>query len=96
MDAPVRVKIFEHEYLLKSEEGEERLREIADFVNSKFYEIRSSAGQLSDTKLAILTAFYVASDYFQIQREQEELKQDIQDRARLLNQQIEAVGKTSP
>jgi cell division protein ZapA len=96
MEGPVRIKIFEHEYLLKSEEGEERLREIAEFVNSKFYEIRSSAGQLSDTKLAVLTAFYVASDYFQLQKEKEEFRQEIQNRARSMNRQIEAVAKISP
>jgi len=96
MEGPVRIKIFEHEYLLKSEEGEERLREIAEFVNSKFYEIRSSAGQLSDTKLAVLTAFYVASDYFQLQKEKEEFRQEIQNRARSMNRQIEAAAKISP
>lgn len=95
MDAPVRIKIFDHEYLLRSEEGEERLREIADFVNGKYDEIRASAGELSETKLAILTAFHIAGEYFQLQQEQEDFRRNIQTRAHFLNHQIEAVGKDS-
>ncbi|MFP3910536.1 MAG: cell division protein ZapA [Desulfobacteraceae bacterium] len=96
MDGPVRIKVFDHEYLLKSEEGEEQLREIANFVNGKCDEIRANAGELTETKLAILTAFHIASDYFQLKKEQEEFKRNIQTRAHFLNHQIEAIGKDSP
>jgi len=93
MEKPVRVRILDHEYLLKSDEDEERVKEIAEFVNGKLDEIRGSTGKLSEGKTAILAAFYIASDYFKLLRERNDLKNDIQERARSLNYQIDSVAK---
>ena len=91
MEKPIRIRILDHEYLLRSDEDEERVKEIAEFVNVKLGEIRESAGNLSEGKVAILAAFNVASDYFQVLRERDRLIKDVQDRARSLNHQIDAL-----
>jgi cell division protein ZapA len=93
MKKPIRIRILDHEYLLRSDEDEERVREIAKFIDGKLGEIRNSGANLSEGKAAILAAFYVASDYFQALRERDELARYVDDRVRSLNRQIDAVSQ---
>lgn len=87
---PIRIRILDHEYLLRSDEDEKRVREIAEFVDAKLSEIRNSGANLSEGKAAILAAFHVASDYFQVLRERDELARYVEARIRSLNEQIDA------
>jgi len=93
MKKPIRIRILDHEYLLRSDEDEERVREIAEFVNAKLGEIRHSGANLSEGKAAILAAFYVASDYFQAVRERDRLMTYVEERVRSLNEQIDALSQ---
>ncbi len=91
MEKPIKVKIFEHEYLVKSDEDEDQVQKIAEFLNDRFSEIREDMEDLSEGKTAILAAFHIASDYFQVLKERDDLKRDIQNRARSLNYQIDSI-----
>ncbi|MCD6306426.1 MAG: cell division protein ZapA [Deltaproteobacteria bacterium] len=91
MKKPIRVRILDHEYLLRSDEDEERVEEIAKFVNAKLTEIKNSGPSLSESKAAILAAFYVASDYFQVLEEREALEKRVEERIRALNEQIDSM-----
>ncbi len=91
MEKPIRIRILDHEYLLSSDEDEALVNEIAQFVNVKLGEIRNSGGKLSEGKVAILAAFHIASDYFQVLRERDDLMKNVQDRARSINAQIDAL-----
>ncbi|MDY6971604.1 MAG: cell division protein ZapA [Thermodesulfobacteriota bacterium] len=93
MEKPIRVRILDHEYLIKSDEGEKHVQEIAQFVNDKFMEISNSAGGLSEKKVAILAAFHIASEYFQLLKKRDDLVRDVQKRARALNYQIDSVTR---
>jgi len=91
LEKPIKVKIFEHEYLVKSDEDEDQVQKIAEFLNDRFSEIREDMEDLSEGKTAILAAFHIASDYFQVLKERDDLKRDIQNRARSLNYQIDSI-----
>ena len=91
LEKPIKVKIFDHEYLIKSDEDEEQVQRIAQFVNERFSEIREGIEELSEGKTAILAAFHIASDYFQVLKERDDLVKDIQDRAKSLNYQIDSI-----
>ena len=91
MEKPVRVRILDQEYLIKSDESEERVQEIAQFVNEKLREIRDNTDRFSETKAAILAAFHIASEYFQELKNQDDLKKDVQERARSLNYRIDSI-----
>jgi cell division protein ZapA len=54
-------------------------------------EISKNAEGLSERKTAILAAFDIASDYFQILKERDNLAKNIERRARALNHQIESL-----
>ena len=93
MEKPIRVKIFDYEYLIKSDEPEEQVQHIAQFVNDRFREIKDGMEGLSERKTAILAAFHIASDYFQLLKDRDDLVEDIQKRARALNYQIDSIDQ---
>lgn len=93
MEKPIRVKIFDYEYLIKSDEPEEKVQHIAQFVNDRFKEIQDNTEGLSERKTAILAAFHIASDYFQLLRDRDDLVEHIQKRARALNYQIDTINQ---
>ena len=90
MEQPVRVKILDQEYLIRSEEGEAQVKRVAEFVDERFREIREQTQGLSDTKTAILAAFHIASEYFQVLNDRKDLEKDFQDRVRALNLHIDS------
>ena len=61
----VRVEILGREYTVKSDEGEERVRKIAEYVNEKIKKISESAKTLSTLNVAILAALDIANEYFE-------------------------------
>ncbi len=92
MDKPVKVRILNNEYLIKSEEGDiEEVHKIAEYVNEKVREINEISEGLSEKKTAILTALHIASDYFQVLKERDELKADIHKRSKALIHSIDSL-----
>ena len=53
MEKPIKVRILDQEYLIKSNENEEHVEKVAQFVNQKFREIKESAAGLSEKKTAL-------------------------------------------
>lgn len=91
MKQPIKVTILNREYLIKSDENEEHVRNVTKFVNNKFMEIKDNAAALSENKAAILASFHIASEYLQAIKVQDSLIRELQDRARLLNHKIDSV-----
>jgi len=90
---PIRVRILDYEYLIKTDEEEAEVQKIAQFVNNKFMEIKENTEGLSERKTAILAAFDIASEYFQLLKEREHLIENIQKRAEALNYHIDSLMK---
>lgn len=93
MEQPVRVKILDHEYLVRSDEDEEQVQRVAQFVDDRLKEIRKQTRGLSETKMAILAAFHIAGDFFQARKDRDDLNQAVQSRARTLNLHIDSIRK---
>jgi cell division protein ZapA len=86
---PVKVKILDTEYLIRSDESREEVQRIAAFVNEKFKEVSESRVGLSEKMTAILAAFHIASDYFQLAKERETMMQGMKRRTDALIQHID-------
>jgi len=69
---PVRVKILEKEYLVRSEESAEDVQAVAEYVNQIAEEIREGNPGMSERRIAILTAMHVAGEYFQAMKSSNE------------------------
>ena len=91
MEKPVKIKILDNEYLIKSEEDIEKVYEIAEYVNEKAKEINRSSGGLSEKKTIILTALDIANDYFQVLKERDDLLANINQRSKALIYNIDTL-----
>jgi cell division protein ZapA len=88
---PIKVRILDHEYLIKSDEDVEQVFKIAQYVTEKLKEVNDTNKGLSVKKTAILTALNIASEYFQIQKERDDLLTEIRQRAKTLIYNIDSV-----
>ena len=91
MEKPIRIKLLEHEYLIKSDENEEWVKNIAQYIHDKFGEIKENTEGLSETKTAILAAFDIASEYFHLLKARDDLVESIERRAQTLNSHIDSI-----
>lgn len=87
----IKVKIYDQEYVIKSDESAEQLNRIADYVNDKLKEIEDNTEGLSEKKMAILVALNIASEYFLAIKERDELSVNIRQRTEVLLNNIESV-----
>ena len=88
---PLKVRILDHEYLIKSEESEEQVRRIAEYVNDKLLEAMANTRGLSEKKTTILAALEIASEYFQLQKERDDLVARLRERTKALIRSIDSV-----
>jgi cell division protein ZapA len=77
----IRVEISGREYTVKSDEGEERVKDIAGYVNRKIKEVSESSQTVSTLNLAILAALNIANDYFNAVEGQKNFWQSIEARS---------------
>ena len=87
----IKVKIFDREYLIKSEEDIGQVQKIEKYVNEKLKEIKDKSDDLSEKKTAILAALIIAGEYFQVLKERDAMLTDIQKRTKALIYDIDAV-----
>jgi cell division protein ZapA len=88
---PIKVKILDQEYLIKSEEDSEQVYRIAEYVNEKLREIKDNTEGLSEKKVAMLAALTIASEYFQLLKERDDLSTNIRQRTKTLIYTIDSV-----
>jgi cell division protein ZapA len=88
---PVKVRIRNAEYLVQSEDNEEQVQRIADYVNDKLKEIEEGAEGLSEKRTAILAALDIAGDYFQILKDKEDMLASLRRRTQYLIRSIDSV-----
>jgi cell division protein ZapA len=81
MKKVIRVEILGREYAVKSDEGEERVKKIAEYVNQKIKDISESTQTVSTMNAAILAAMNIANEYFQILEEKKNYRQDFESKA---------------
>lgn len=91
MTQPIKVTILDHEYLIRSDEDVEQVFKIAEYVNEKLKEINDNTKGLSGKKTTILAALNIASEYFQIQKERDDLLKEIRQRTKALIYNIDSV-----
>jgi len=92
LEKPVKVKILDNEYLIKSDEEDiEKVYKVAEYVNKKIKEINDNSEGLSEKKTAILTALNIAGDYFQALKERDDLLLNIRERSEALIYNIDSL-----
>jgi cell division protein ZapA len=87
----VKVRILDREYLVTSEEDQEQVQRIAEYVNEKLREVQNDTEGLSEKKTAILAALNIASEYFLLLKERDDLLARLRQRTELLIHNIDSV-----
>lgn len=97
LERPIRIRILDQEYPIITDAPEEDVQEIVEVVNDKLRSIIEPRGGILDKKTALLAAFHIAGDFYQLRKEAENLRKErddlkriVQQRARRLNDQIQS------
>lgn len=88
---PVRVKILDQEYLVRSRGSAEDVKKVAEYVNQVTREIRESSEGLSERKAAILAAMHIAEEYFQAVKALQETSTRASQRIKAMIYDIDSV-----
>jgi cell division protein ZapA len=73
-----KVEIMGREYTVRSDEGEEWIAKIAEYVNAKIKEVSENTKTISTLNIAILTALNIANDYFKLSEAQRQFSQKVE------------------
>jgi cell division protein ZapA len=88
--AIMEVKIMGQRYRVKSEESEEYLGKLADYVNQQLTELQQHSSSVNLHNLAILTALNLADGLFKCRERQAQTKREMGERIRRILGQIES------
>lgn len=76
MRQPLEVEIFGQQFTVVSDEGEEHVRQVADYVAQRMRQL-ADGSPTTILQLAVVTALNIASEYRKLQHQQQEMDQMI-------------------
>ncbi len=88
--AIVEVKIMGQRYKVKSEESEEYISKLADFVNQQLNELQQGSSAINQHNLAILAALNLADGLFKCRERFTQTKKEMGERIRRIVGRIES------
>jgi len=67
--ANVNIKFNNKDYLLSCEDGqEENLKELAEYLDLKYSELKKNLGNIGESKLMLITAIKMVDEYFDLEK----------------------------
>ena len=67
--ANVNIRFNNKDYLLSCEDGqEENLKKLADYLDSKYSELKKDLGNIGESKLMLITAIKMVDEYFDLNK----------------------------
>ena len=77
--ANINVKFNNKDYLLSCDDGqEENLKELANYLDGKYNELKKNLGNIGESKLLLITAIKMADDYFDLNKKLDSKKNDFE------------------
>jgi len=76
----IKVNILGRDFFLKSEDDEEYIKHVADYVKQKIEAVQKNQ-TMDIIPTVILTALNIADDYFQLRKECESLVNTVENRS---------------
>jgi cell division protein ZapA len=77
MKRALDVEIMGQRLTVASDDGDDHVRRVAEYVDQQMRQLASGPRPASMMQLAMLTALNIASEYWKLQQEQEELHRTI-------------------
>lgn len=79
--APVRVKIYDREYALRTTGNPERLRALSDSLDKKMRDVAAQSGTADTLKVAVLAALSLEDDLLRVSDELRRLDESVAQRS---------------
>ena len=77
--ANVNVKFNNKDYLLSCDDGqEENLKELANYLDSKYNNLKKNLGNIGEGKLLLIAAIQMVDDYFDLKKKVDIKKNDFE------------------
>ena len=76
------VKILGQRYKMRSDEGEEYLTSLAQYVNEQINEVQENTKTVATHNLAILAALNIADSLFKLRDQEAQSKKEVRERVR--------------
>ena len=78
--ANINVKFNNKDYLLSCDEGqEEKLKELANHLDTKYSELKKNLGNIGENKLLLITAVKVMDEYYETKKKVEQKKNELNE-----------------
>jgi cell division protein ZapA len=77
MKQPVEVEIMGQHLTVASDDGEEHIRHVAGYVDARIRHLAGGRVPVNALHLVLLTALNIASEYWKLRQQQEEVNQTI-------------------
>ncbi|MBW7957697.1 MAG: cell division protein ZapA [Deltaproteobacteria bacterium] len=85
MKKVAELRIFGHKLLVKSEEGEEYIRAVEDYLNTKIEEVKENTKAVSTLDLALLAALNITGEVIKTKEMLERLGRKSEELAQKIN-----------
>tara|TARA_B100000029_G_C17484697_1_gene926783 strand:- start:627 stop:1067 length:441 start_codon:yes stop_codon:yes gene_type:complete len=77
--ANVNIKFNNKDYLLSCDDGqEENLKELANYLDSKYNELKKNLGNIGESKLLLITAIQMVDNFFDLNKKLDSKKNDFE------------------
>ena len=77
--ANINIKFNNKDYLLSCDDGqEENLKELANYIDEKYNELKKNLGNIGENKLLLITAIQMSDDYFDLLKKVKIKKNDFE------------------
>lgn len=88
MKRSVKVDIFGHDYVLKSDSDDNHIQRVADLVDEKMKEVSATTNSKTVLNIAILAALNIADEYLKVKDEREQAKAKARELAQLIDSKL--------
>ena len=77
--ANINIKFNDKDYLLSCDDGqEENLVELANYLDSKYSELKKKLGNIGENKLLLITAIKMVDEYFDLNKKVDNKKREFE------------------
>tara|TARA_Y100000590_G_scaffold393006_1_gene470898 strand:+ start:243 stop:683 length:441 start_codon:yes stop_codon:yes gene_type:complete len=77
--ANVNIKFNNKDYLLSCDDGqEENLKELANYLDSKYNDLKKNLGNIGESKLLLITAIQMVDNFFDLNKKLNSKKNDFE------------------
>jgi cell division protein ZapA len=76
----VKIEIYDQVYNVNADQGEEYLKELADYVDAKMRAVSAAARTVDSLKVAVLSSLNMADELFAVRKRLEEIEGPLRER----------------